>query len=110
MRCAICLSVIDSALAALIAVASIASGKASGRPPLWPTSRPAHAEFAPGVRPVVHGLAAHFEFARNVLHPCGHHVSTFSARSFVTGELVLASGNAFLSSLVPGAITVYRGS
>ena len=32
--------VIDSALATLIAVASIASGKASGRPPLWPTSRP----------------------------------------------------------------------
>jgi len=28
----------------------------------------AHAEFAPGVRPVVYGLAAHFEFARNVLH------------------------------------------
>ena len=69
MRCAICLSVIDSALAALIAVASIASGKASGRPPLWPTSRPHTPNSRQAcARPVVYGLAAHFEFARNVLH------------------------------------------
>ena len=67
MRCAICLSVIDSAPATLIAVASIASGKASGSA-FMAYQQAAHAEFAPSVRPVVYRLAAHFEFARNVLH------------------------------------------
>ena len=68
MRCAICLSVIDSALAALIAVASIASGKASRRPPLWPTSGPPTPNSRQPCAQLYTGLAAHFEFARIVLH------------------------------------------
>jgi hypothetical protein len=39
-RCAICLRVINSALAASMAVAIMASDSARGRPPLWPPRSP----------------------------------------------------------------------